>query len=233
MQKSKVKNSLLYLASLIVVILISSTFISTSNKKENKPLNNENKTIGTYIDGEISTTFPTASNYNTSVECYDNNGNTLTTTSSVSWDGNKWVVGLSDITNGSVKCNVYFEYFKPFKYYGWNSSTVYDTFDEAYTYSHGVVLRTSGDTALYRGIDQSVTTVEACGKIGTGYVCVNQNTTDLAAQCSAVGGTYRLNTCLDISSTCTFDSSYGSCTSSDQSHCYVFKDGNAYCRKET
>jgi len=124
-----------------------------------------------------------------------------------------------------------------YKYYGWlpskNGTKLSDTFDEADPNSYGVVLKTSGDTALYSGINQSVTTVEACGKIGTGYVCVNKDTTDLADQCNAVGGTLSSSTsrstCSDSGVSCDVYSNNGNCHGADYTYCNVASIGNAHC----
>ena len=58
-------------------------------------------TLAITINGEISTTFPTSSEYIGMVEC-------TTGTGTVEWNGAKWILTTSGITKGSAKCNAIF-----------------------------------------------------------------------------------------------------------------------------
>ena len=112
----KTKNKIIL--SLIGIFIISiSLIINNSYQKYSysaptiiKDDNNET-IIAAYIDGELSTSFPTTKKFNASVECYDRNGELSNANASVSWDNTntKWMVNLTGITNGSIKCNIYFE----------------------------------------------------------------------------------------------------------------------------
>ena len=58
-------------------------------------------TLAITINGEISTTFPITNAYTSIVECTNGTGK-------AEWNGKKWVLIASGITNGSAKCNITF-----------------------------------------------------------------------------------------------------------------------------
>ena len=63
--------------------------------------------IAALIDGKESTTFPTTSNYAASVTC-TKNGKTIDANPTLTWDGSKWVLSVSDISTSNVRCNAIF-----------------------------------------------------------------------------------------------------------------------------
>src|SRR5574344_1361109 len=64
-------------------------------------------TIAAYIDGTLSTTFPTTNTYKTSVTCKVN-GVAANATGTASWNGSKWVVNITGADTGETRCNVAF-----------------------------------------------------------------------------------------------------------------------------
>src|SRR5574344_2194947 len=67
----------------------------------------EYTTIAAYIDGTLSTTFPTTNTYKTSVTCKVN-GVAANATGTASWNGSKWVVNITGADTGETRCNVNF-----------------------------------------------------------------------------------------------------------------------------
>ena len=132
------------------------------------------------------------------------NGDTYTDgdyTYTYSESSNTWNLDVLEGTNTSNLCakvnnrNVSINIIPiTYKYYGWlpkeYGATVSDTFEEGDPNNYKVILRTNGSTALYSNIDQSENNIEVCGKIGSGTVCINPNSTNLAEQCAKVGGIY-------------------------------------------
>ncbi|MDO4376349.1 MAG: hypothetical protein Q4C33_04140 [bacterium] len=91
---------------IVLFIITYSLFEIIINKYKDEQLfeakwNAPDTTLAITINGEISTTFPTSSAYETSVEC-------TTGTGKVEWNGSKWVLTTSGITKGSTKCNATF-----------------------------------------------------------------------------------------------------------------------------
>ncbi|MDD4795494.1 MAG: hypothetical protein PHG03_02920 [Bacilli bacterium] len=70
--------------------------------------NEEDVTIAAIIDGEISTTFPTTSNYVANVTCTTNGGSS-NATGTATWNGTKWLVDITGADSGKTVCNVYFK----------------------------------------------------------------------------------------------------------------------------
>lgn len=66
--------------------------------------------LAAYIDGVISTTYPTSSSYNAEVVCrtVGVNDDSSTAWGNATWNGNKWVANIYDITAGNTKCTTYF-----------------------------------------------------------------------------------------------------------------------------
>ena len=65
-------------------------------------------TMYAYVDGQISSTFPTSNNYNTSITCNSYSNNTSDIVGTASWSGSKWLVNISSLDSGDTVCNVYF-----------------------------------------------------------------------------------------------------------------------------
>ncbi len=65
-------------------------------------------TMYAYVDGQISSTFPTSNNYNTSITCNSYSNNTSDIVGTASWNGSKWLVNISSLDSGDTVCNVYF-----------------------------------------------------------------------------------------------------------------------------
>ena len=91
---------------IVLFIITYSLFEIIINKYKDKQLfeakwNAPDTTIAITINGEISTTFPTSSEYVGTVEC-------TTGTGKVEWNENKWILTTSGITKGSTKCNATF-----------------------------------------------------------------------------------------------------------------------------
>jgi hypothetical protein len=64
-------------------------------------------TIAAYIDGTLSTTFPTTSSYTGTVTCTVNK-TAANATGTASWNGSKWVVNITGADTGETRCNVAF-----------------------------------------------------------------------------------------------------------------------------
>ena len=96
-------NKVLPLVSLFIISIISFLYWTLKSKNElyDAKWNAPDTTLAITINGEISTTFPTTSAYETSVECTNGTGK-------VEWNGSKWILTTSEITKGSTKCNVIF-----------------------------------------------------------------------------------------------------------------------------
>ena len=92
------KETLLILTILITICII---IFNRDKLYEAKYIEPKDTLLAITINGEISTTFPTTAAYETSVKC-------TTGTGKVEWNGNKWVLTTSGITNGSTKCNATF-----------------------------------------------------------------------------------------------------------------------------
>ena len=96
-------NKVLPLVSLFIMSIVSIMYWTFKPNDElyDAKWNAPDTTLAITINGEISTTFPTTNAYETSVEC-------TTGTGKVEWNGTKWVLTTSGITNGSTKCNATF-----------------------------------------------------------------------------------------------------------------------------
>lgn len=66
--------------------------------------------LAAYIDGVISTTYPTSSSYNAEVICrtVGVNDDNSTAWGNATWNGSKWIANIYDITVGNTKCTTYF-----------------------------------------------------------------------------------------------------------------------------
>ena len=92
------KETLLILTILITICII---IFNRDKLYEAKYIEPKDTLLAITINGEISTTFPTSSEYVGTVEC-------TTGTGKVEWNGTKWVLTTSGITKGSTKCNATF-----------------------------------------------------------------------------------------------------------------------------
>ena len=92
------KETLLILTILITICII---IFNRDRLYEAKYTEPKDAFLAITINGEISTTFPTSSEYIGTVEC-------TTGTGKVEWNGTKWVLTTSGITKGSTKCNATF-----------------------------------------------------------------------------------------------------------------------------
>ncbi len=92
------KETLLILTMLITISII---IFNRDKLYEAKYIEPKDTLLAITINGEISTTFPTTSAYETSVECTNGTGK-------VEWNGSKWILTTSGITKGSTKCNATF-----------------------------------------------------------------------------------------------------------------------------
>lgn len=63
--------------------------------------------IATTIDGKASSTFPTSKSYSAKVSCSQGD-KTVSVGASVKWVNSKWTLGVTNLTSGSVTCNVRF-----------------------------------------------------------------------------------------------------------------------------
>ena len=97
-------NKKLPLISLFIMSIISILYWVFKPKEElyEAKWNAPDTTLAITVDGEISTTFPTTSEYTAKVEC--NTGS-----ATIKWNGTKWVLTANRITNGNTKCNVTFK----------------------------------------------------------------------------------------------------------------------------
>ena len=92
------KETLLILTILITICII---IFNRDKLYEAKYIEPKDTFLAITINGEISTTFPTSSEYIGTVEC-------TTGTGKVEWNGTKWILTTSGITKGSTKCNATF-----------------------------------------------------------------------------------------------------------------------------
>lgn len=77
--------------------------------------------LAAYIDGDITTTFPTTNEYSVAVKCTAN-GNVLTdAVAAVSWVNNKYIMNVKNIKTSGVRCNANFVKGIPAN---WNSASV-------------------------------------------------------------------------------------------------------------
>ena len=69
-----------------------------------------NDLLAAYIDGVISSTYPTSSSYNAEVICRTTgvNDDNSTAWGNATWNGSKWIANIYDITSGDTKCTTYF-----------------------------------------------------------------------------------------------------------------------------
>ena len=69
-----------------------------------------NDLLAAYIDGVISSTYPTSSSYNAEVICRTTgvNDDNSTAWGNATWNGSKWIANIYDITVGNTKCTTYF-----------------------------------------------------------------------------------------------------------------------------
>ena len=97
-------NKKLPLISLFIMSIVSILYWVLKPKEElyEAKWNAPDTTLAITVDGEISTTFPTTSEYTAKVEC--NTGS-----ATIKWNGTKWVLTANRITNGNTKCNVTFK----------------------------------------------------------------------------------------------------------------------------
>ena len=96
-------NKVFPLISLFIISIISIFYWTLKSKNElyDAKWNAPDTTLAITINGEISTTFPTTNAYTGTVEC-------TTGTGKVEWNGTKWILTTSGITEGSTKCNATF-----------------------------------------------------------------------------------------------------------------------------
>ena len=69
-----------------------------------------NDLLAAYIDGVISSSYPTSSSYNAEVICrtVGVNDDNSTAWGNATWNGSKWIANIYDITSGDTKCTTYF-----------------------------------------------------------------------------------------------------------------------------
>lgn len=70
--------------------------------------NEEDLIIIATIGDTISQTFPTNGNYAATVNCTTNGGSSVAT-GTATWNGNKWVVNISNLDTSKTTCHVYFK----------------------------------------------------------------------------------------------------------------------------
>ena len=92
------KETLLILTILITICIIIFNRDKLYEAKYTEP---KDTLLAITINGEISTTFPTTNAYTGIVEC-------TTGTGKVEWNGTKWILTTSGITEGNTKCNAVF-----------------------------------------------------------------------------------------------------------------------------
>lgn len=99
------KKIFIIITMIIIAVALALSLKHTSKNKfvENSEFDTNNP-IATTIDGEISTTFPTTQNYTGTVTCSDSS-----LSGTVTWNGSKWILNVSGINNGNVKCNIDFK----------------------------------------------------------------------------------------------------------------------------
>ncbi len=69
-------------------------------------------TMYAYVDGVISSSFPTSENYHASVTCNSFSDDSSDVVSTVTWSGTKWLVNVASMDSGDTVCNVYFTQMK-------------------------------------------------------------------------------------------------------------------------
>jgi hypothetical protein len=69
----------------------------------------DNVMIAAYIDGELTTSFPTTKNYTATVSCKVGTS-TSSATGTITWNGSKWVLNVTGADSGNTKCNITFTY---------------------------------------------------------------------------------------------------------------------------
>ena len=96
-------NKKLPIISLFFMSIVSLLYWALKPKEDlyEAKWNAPDTTLAITINGEISTTFPTTSAYEASVECTNGTGK-------VEWNGSKWILTTNGITKGSTKCNAIF-----------------------------------------------------------------------------------------------------------------------------
>jgi hypothetical protein len=67
----------------------------------------DNVMIAAYIDGELTTSFPTTKNYTATVSCKVGTSDS-SASASVTWNGSKWVLNVTGADSGNTKCNITF-----------------------------------------------------------------------------------------------------------------------------
>lgn len=107
----------IYISILVTAIIISLFLNNKYNSKANNNIliikdelseNIDSNKIAIFIEGESSDSFPSESNYDGHIECFNSSGVINNINGNVSWDGQKWVTSISNIKNGDIKCNIYF-----------------------------------------------------------------------------------------------------------------------------
>jgi hypothetical protein len=61
--------------------------------------------IAAYVDGVLTTSFPTTQYYTATSSCTN-----ASASATVSWNGSKWVLNVSGVDSGNTKCTIYFTY---------------------------------------------------------------------------------------------------------------------------
>ena len=105
------KVSILTIIFIIIYLIGINSFSSLNSKvKENLEVKTEenNNTLAIYIGDEIVDTMPSTNEYSAEIKCYNKDNEEITTSSSINWDGTKWVVTISGIDNGSTRCDIHF-----------------------------------------------------------------------------------------------------------------------------
>lgn len=68
----------------------------------------DDQIMAVYIDDVLSSSYPTTSNYTATVLCKVNGNLDSSVNASASWNGSKWVLSASNITQGKTTCTSYF-----------------------------------------------------------------------------------------------------------------------------
>ncbi|MDD2637224.1 MAG: hypothetical protein PHW82_17175, partial [Bacteroidales bacterium] len=89
---------------------INAGYIHSTLALQNQIINeyNEDVTIAAIIDGDISTTFPTTSDFIATVECKTNKEES-NAEGTATWNGTKWTLDITGADSGKTVCNVYFK----------------------------------------------------------------------------------------------------------------------------
>lgn len=101
------------------------------DKKVTGPYNEDDLTIYSYVNGKLSSSFPTSENYGASVSCEIDGGGTSNATGTAAWDGSKWAVSVTGVDTGRTVCNVNFV---PEVTIAYSGAEVTRTINEAGTY---------------------------------------------------------------------------------------------------